>query len=68
MPSTLVKAWKLIYDKGSEKSKAKLGTKPRWMERLEEKMDLSTKTNFLDLPRNEKNPPKWRVNIETSKE
>ena len=34
--SSVVKAWKVIHDKGSQKSKPKTGTKPHWMERLEE--------------------------------
>ena len=30
---SVVKARKVIHDKGSEKSEPKTGTKPRWMER-----------------------------------
>ena len=35
-----MKAWKVIHDKGSEKSKPKTERKPRWIKRLEGKVSL----------------------------
>ena len=64
---SVVKAWKVMNDKGNGKNKPKTGTKP-----LDGKIGgdngRSAKTNLSDLRRNENNSQKCQINIETSKE